>query len=177
MNVIYIIEKEKDAAALLERSLAEREVSGCFVVSEMPEENIKEGATIFDIAAKMQKPYRLGDLLDRISGLRANAGRPQIMRFENCTLDTVYCLFSHKDGEEIRLTEKETEILAHLAAHSLEVPVRRDDLLSAVWGYGDNIETHTLETHIYRLRQKIEDNPSTPEFLVTNDDGYTFPAK
>lgn len=162
---------------MLARTLDERDISGCEVVLDMPPEIRAEDAAVLDINAIMVKPYRLGDLLDRITAMRNKDGNPAILRFENCTLDRVFCLFSNRDGIEVKLTEKETEILVYLAEHSHDAPVRRDDLLAAVWGYGDNIETHTLETHIYRLRQKIEDNPSAPEFLVTNDDGYIFPAK
>lgn len=177
MSVIYIIERDTSAAALLARILDERDISGCEVVLDMSPETRAEDAAVLDITATMIKPYRIGDLLDRIAVLRNKEGNPQTLRFENCTLDRVFCQFSNGDGREVKLTEKETEILVYLAEHSHDAPVRRDDLLAAVWGYGDNIETHTLETHIYRLRQKIEDNPSAPEFLITNDDGYIFPAK
>jgi DNA-binding response OmpR family regulator len=50
--------------------------------------------------------------------------------------------------------------------------VSRDTLLSEVWGYNANVTTHTLETHIYRLRQKIENNPSSARILVTEPGGY-----
>ena len=75
------------------------------------------------------------------------------------------------DNNEIQLTEKETDILKFLY-HTVEDVVPRDILLHEVWGYNNNVTTHTLETHIYRLRQKIERNPSVAELLVTEDGGY-----
>ena len=75
------------------------------------------------------------------------------------------------DNNEIQLTEKETDILKFLY-HTVEDVVPRDILLHEVWGYNNSVTTHTLETHIYRLRQKIERNPSVAELLVTEDGGY-----
>jgi len=70
----------------------------------------------------------------------------------------------------IRLTEKEAAILVHL--HHADGPVERTTLLHEVWGYNDQITTHTLETHIYKLRQKIEANPSDARLLLTEGGGY-----
>ena len=75
------------------------------------------------------------------------------------------------DNNEIQLTEKETDILKFLY-HTVEDVVPRDILLHEVWGYNNSVTTHTLETHIYRLRQKIERNPSVAELLVTETGGY-----
>ena len=75
------------------------------------------------------------------------------------------------DNNEIQLTEKETDILKFLY-HTVEDVVPRDILLHEVWGYKNSVTTHTLETHIYRLRQKIERNPSAAELLVTETGGY-----
>ena len=75
------------------------------------------------------------------------------------------------DNNEIHLTEKETDILKFLY-HAVEDVVPRNILLHEVWGYNDSVTTHTLETHIYRLRQKIELNPGVAEFLVTEPGGY-----
>lgn len=76
-----------------------------------------------------------------------------------------------KNKKAIKLTEKEQDILLYLYAHK-QKPVMRQELLDGVWGYAEDTETHTLETHIYRLRQKVEPDPAQPVFLMTNDDGY-----
>jgi DNA-binding response OmpR family regulator len=75
------------------------------------------------------------------------------------------------DDKKIRLTEKETNILKFLYRSSEDV-VPRDILLHEVWGYNAGVTTHTLETHIYRLRQKIEPDPSKARLLVTENGGY-----
>lgn len=74
-------------------------------------------------------------------------------------------------GSKIRLTEKETAILRFLYRAGQRV-VGRDVLLQEVWGYNSNVTTHTLETHIYRLRQKIEVDPGRARILVTESGGY-----
>ena len=76
-----------------------------------------------------------------------------------------------EDGKKIRLTEKETNILKFLH-RSPEGVVPREQLLHEVWGYNAGVTTHTLETHIYRLRQKIEPDPSLARLLVTESGGY-----
>lgn len=88
------------------------------------------------------------------------------------TLDTYNHILSGEPGET-RLTEKESAILSclHRAGGSI---VARQTLLDEVWGYAQNVETHTLETHIYRLRQKIESDPSSPQILKTEDEGYSL---
>jgi DNA-binding response OmpR family regulator len=75
------------------------------------------------------------------------------------------------EGRKIRLTEKETNILKYLYRAGDKV-VTRDVLLHEVWGYNAGVTTHTLETHIYRLRQKIEPDPSNARLLVTESGGY-----
>ena len=73
--------------------------------------------------------------------------------------------------KKVRLTEKETAILRYLYRADRKV-VTRDVLLEEVWGYNSGVTTHTLETHIYRLRQKIEKEPSNAQLLVTEGGGY-----
>ncbi len=74
-------------------------------------------------------------------------------------------------GSKIRLTEKETSILRYLYRAGQRV-VQRDVLLQEVWGYNAAVTTHTLETHVYRLRQKIEKDPGNARILVTDAGGY-----
>jgi DNA-binding response OmpR family regulator len=76
---------------------------------------------------------------------------------------------------KVRLTEKETNILKYLYRAGGK-PVGREELLSEVWGYNANVTTHTLETHIYRLRQKIEPDPSSARLLLTESGGYRLQA-
>jgi hypothetical protein len=74
-------------------------------------------------------------------------------------------------GRKIRLTEKECAMLLYLL-NAQGGAVSRDELLQEVWGYNSNVTTHTLETHIYRLRQKIEPDATTAQILVTDSSGY-----
>ena len=119
------------------------------------------------------KPFRFGVLLARI--------RAQLRQHEQSE-DAVFTIgpYTFKpsakilvaaDDRKIRLTEKETSILKYLYRAG-EKPVGRDVLLHEVWGYNSGVTTHTLETHIYRLRQKIEAKPSQAELLVTETGGY-----
>ena len=121
----------------------------------------------------VNKPFRFAVLLARI---RAH------LRQHEATDDATFQigpytfkpsskhLISDK-GSKLRLTEKETSILRFLHRAGSHV-VSRDILLREVWGYNANVTTHTLETHIYRLRQKIERDLSNAQLLVTEGGGY-----
>ena len=80
-------------------------------------------------------------------------------------------ILESNENRSIRLTEKENNILKFLYKNLGNV-IRRETLLHEVWGYNSKVTTHTLETHIYRLRQKIEDDPSNACFLITEPGGY-----
>ena len=73
-------------------------------------------------------------------------------------------------NRRIRLTDKETAVLKFL--YRSESAVNRQILMHEVWGYNSSVTTHTLETHIYRLRQKIESDPANPSLLITEGGGY-----
>ncbi len=73
-------------------------------------------------------------------------------------------------GDEAKLTDKETDILLYLSR--IKAPASRDELLREVWQYNEGVTTHTLETHIYRLRQKLAQLLDNKDVLLTNDGGY-----
>ncbi len=120
------------------------------------------------------KPFRLNELLARL--------RAQLRIFENSE-DAVFTIGPYtfrpsakllqeaQRNRRIRLTEKEAAILKFLYRAGTR-PVARQILLNEVWGYNAAVTTHTLETHIYRLRQKIEPDPANARLLITEGGGY-----
>ncbi len=120
------------------------------------------------------KPFKLGVLLARL--------RAHIRQHERSD-DAVFTvgpytfqpanklLVRESDQRKVRLTDKETAILKYLYRAG-DKAVAREKLLDEVWGYNAAVTTHTLETHVYRLRQKIEDDPSGAKLLVTEAGGY-----
>lgn len=76
----------------------------------------------------------------------------------------------NENGEEAKLTDKETDILLYLSR--IKAPASREELLREVWQYNEGVTTHTLETHIYRLRQKLSQLLNDKDVLLTNDGGY-----
>lgn len=121
------------------------------------------------------KPFRIGVLI-----ARARAQLRQFEQSEDATFaigpysfrPSSKLLFDNeRAGKKVRLTEKETAILKFLL-RSGDQPVSRERLLTEVWGYNAEVSTHTLETHVYRLRQKIERNPAEARLLLTGPGGY-----
>src|SRR5215212_6083257 len=119
------------------------------------------------------KPFRFAVLLARI--------RAQLRQHE-ASEDAVFAIGPYSfrpsskmlpspKGNKIRLTEKETAILRFLYRAG-QKPVSRETLLQEVWGYNSGVTTHTLETHVYRLRQKVEKDAAAPAILVTDAGGY-----
>jgi DNA-binding response OmpR family regulator len=119
------------------------------------------------------KPFKLAVLLARIRAqLRQYAASEDaIFQIGPYSFKPGAKLLVSDKGSKLKLTEKETAILRFLFRAEQKV-VSRDTLLTEVWGYNSNVTTHTLETHIYRLRQKIEPNPSAARILVTEGGGY-----
>ncbi len=120
------------------------------------------------------KPFRLGVLLARLRAqLRLHEqSEDAVFTIGPYTFRPAAKLLLEEDGnKKVRLTEKETAILKYLYRAGQKV-VGRDVLLNEVWGYNAGVTTHTLETHVYRLRQKIEHDPGRAEILVTEPGGY-----
>jgi DNA-binding response OmpR family regulator len=120
------------------------------------------------------KPFRMSVLLARL--------RAQIRQYERSDdavfiigpytfTPTTKILVNNATQRKIRLTDKEAAIVKYLYRSGGRA-VSREVLLDEVWGYSAQVTTHTLETHIYRLRQKIEEDPSNARILVTEAGGY-----
>ena len=119
------------------------------------------------------KPFRFAVLLARIRAqLRQHeASEDAVFTIGPFTFRPSSKLLLNAKGNKVRLTEKETAILRFLYRAG-QKPVTRETLLQEVWGYNSGVTTHTLETHIYRLRQKVERDATTPSILVTETGGY-----
>ena len=121
-----------------------------------------------------KKPFRFRDVL---VSLRLQLARHEKNKVGLLTIGPfnffpgAKTLVNELMGQQVYLTEKETAILKFLYNAKGEV-VSRDTLLVEVWGYNTEVTTHTLETHVYRLRQKIESNPSDAQILTTGPGGY-----
>ena len=120
------------------------------------------------------KPFRLGLLVARIQFyLRKlesdEAATYSLGRYKFHPAAKI--LFEPTENKTIKLTEKETSILKYLLRPPNTL-VGRAELLDEVWGYNSGVTTHTLETHVYRLRQKMEQDPSDSQILVTEPGGY-----
>ena len=120
------------------------------------------------------KPFRLNVLLAR---LRAQLRQHELSEDAVFTIGpytfrpSAKLLVDEAERRKVRLTEKETAILKYLYRAGDKI-IGRDTLLNEVWGYNAGVTTHTLETHVYRLRQKIERDPAKAQILVTEPGGY-----
>jgi DNA-binding response OmpR family regulator len=118
---------------------------------------------------QLAKPFRLSALLTLLSAhLGPHGGDERSFQIGPYLFQPAAKLLT--GARKIRLTEKEADILKFLHRAGRTVP--RETLLHEVWGYSPAVTTHTLETHIYRLRRKIEDDPGRAKILVTENGGY-----
>lgn len=119
------------------------------------------------------KPFKLGVLMAR---LRAQLRQHELSEEAVFAIGPYRFQPAHKvlldeNKNQIRLTDMEVAILKNLCRSEKPV-VSREKLLLEIWGYNAEADTHTIETHIYRLRQKIEQDPKEPKILITEKDGY-----
>ncbi|MDA0708188.1 MAG: response regulator transcription factor [Proteobacteria bacterium] len=142
--------------------------------------NVSESDTILGLDAGandyVTKPFKFSVLLARI-----RAHLRQHLISEDASYPVGHYIFkpgekiltNPETGEKVRLTEKETAILKYLK-RAQGATIKREKLLGEVWGYNANVTTHTLETHVYRLRQKIEIDPSNALIILTESGGYSM---
>ena len=123
------------------------------------------------------KPFSIKELLARIRAHLRRASK-QVVDLESFTFGDVELNFkkyvARKDGQALELSAREFEILRYLIRHRGEI-ITRDQLLDEVWGYDSTPVTRTVDNHIARLRQKIEQDPSAPQHIITvHRIGYRF---
>ena len=119
------------------------------------------------------KPFKFNLLLARIRAqLRSHEqSEDAVLRIGVYEFRPAVKILIDEKGKKLRLTDKEASILKYLYRAGSK-PVSREELLAEVWGYNAAVTTHTLETHIYRLRQKIEPEPANSRLLITEAGGY-----
>ena len=127
----------------------------------------------------VSKPFSIRELLARVRAIVRRAHPPtplpDELRFADVVVD-FRRYEAHKGGSPVELTRKEFGVLQFLAARAGEV-VRRDELLSQVWGYNNYPSTRTVDNHVASLRAKLEDTASEPRHLLTvHGVGYKFVA-
>lgn len=122
------------------------------------------------------KPIRLCDFLNELKAsinlaTLSEAGNLQFGCYElRPSRKEIFNLQRH---EATKLTEKEVAIIQYLYKNDNHI-VTKNELLQEVWGYNPDVTTHTIETHIYRLRQKVEHNGSDAPFIITAEGGYSL---
>lgn len=118
--------------------------------------------------SKLSQPLRFLDFLSLLENLPYG----QEITFFHFSLDLREKLLKNlKTLEVLRLTEKECQLLRFFYQHKGQEQ-SKDKLLQEIWDYHPEAETHTLETHIYRLRQKLEEDPNAPQILLNGKEGY-----
>jgi DNA-binding response OmpR family regulator len=183
---IVIIDNHAMSRARIEEALHRHGIEGChlrpdpdrqtdsiYIWIGNKDEKMPENFKVKE-SDRFLRPVRVGVILERVKRLKT------MMKYQNnkpkffigsYILNSTNSELLSDDGLAIRLTDKEKEILL-LLAEVKGATISRDILLEKVWAYAPNLETHTLETHIYRLRQKIEKDPAKPEILLTDGAGY-----
>lgn len=120
-------------------------------------------------------PVRLGEIVDFFAAIvekrQLSRHLPKTLQFGPITFEPMRLTMSDNAGHEILLTEKERDVVLALY-QAADKTMSREALLEEVWGYAVDAETHTVETHLYRLRQKLAKLKGGAEFIATTESGY-----
>lgn len=124
----------------------------------------------------IQKPFALTDFMHVLQSAQnlMNACLEGHLKFNVYELDLSFKVLTNTlNAEKIKLTEREADILGFLYKKK-NIPTQKNELLQYVWKYHPDATTHTVETHIYRLRQKVEKNKDFPQLIATKNGGYVL---
>ncbi len=168
-DVVLIDAKLADPAGLLEVLRGAGWTQPIIVVGEQPHQRPALHAA--GASECIARPFRIARLLGRLEALLRDGQGDAGIAIGAFRFLPLARLIIDRAGQQRRLTEKEAAILAYLH-HAGERPVPRDELLGEVWGYASAASTHTVETHIYRLRRKLEADAGGSPLLRTEEGGY-----
>lgn len=161
-ELVFIDEDEKQAKA----------IAGEF--ADLPIVLFSSGLETSEYAdTVIKKPFKLYDFLDALKNktLLPKIRRKECLNFKEYSLYPIKKeIISSVSGNIFKLTEKEVSILKYLYQNAPEIS-EKEDLLENVWGYSADASTHTVETHIYRLRQKVEQDGGS-QLIITENNGY-----
>lgn len=169
---ITLLHCDKQVLTAVEAALAS--IAANIVAEHQPDQSMLK-MTIYndqneELSAKSYNaPFRLGRLLNDAEMVVSSARAAPRLSLGAYVLDVAHNMLELGEAS-IRLTDRESDILVYLYNHAPRV-VERQELLQNIWQYAEGVETHTLETHIYRLRQKIATHDGA-ELLMTDDNGY-----
>ncbi len=123
----------------------------------------------------LRKPFKYQELIDTIDLLKKKVEDRFYRKFniEGYIFQPSLKMLIGKDEKKIKLTDKETLIMEYFYKNKNKV-LNKESLLLNVWGYKKNITTHTLETHIYRLRKKLSSNHIKGKIILSKNNGYFF---
>ena len=162
-NVIQINSLEE-----LEKFKKEYNVSNLIFLTNNKEIRNKTGLSEIIIE---KKPYKLLKLVEKINIflLKNQYAAQSKLTIKNFILDTNSRELI-KDNLSLKLTQRETEIVIYLNNANKNISIQ--DLQKNVWGHTSDLETHTVETHIYRLRKKILNKFQENKFILSSNNGY-----
>ena len=172
-DILIFLENNKKQNFNIE-FLKQKKIPSIFLVdnSDVYEESFDEKFYPFKI---LKKPFNYQELLDTIYllGKKIEEGFYKKLIIEGYTFQPSLKMLVGEDGKKITLTDKETLILEYFYKNKNKV-LNKELLLLNIWGYKENITTHTLETHIYRLRKKLSSNHIKSKVILSKNNGYVF---
>ena len=172
--IIISTDRETYRLSSIGQFIKENEIAN--IVLFMTEPQISETSSFGESTEKhyfIERPFRIQYLNKKISTILAKISNSteETRKIGPFTFFPLKKIITLDDKAKIELTEKEVGILKCLISYG-EEGVDRDTLLKQVWNYSSDVTTHTLETHIYRLRQKLEIDPSIPRLIVSKGGGF-----
>ena len=174
--IILGTDRENYSLSSIEKFIKEAEISN--IILFMIEAQICETSSFGESTEKhyfIKRPFRIHHLNKKISTILAKISNSSKVtyRIGPFIFLPIKKILMLGEKTKVELTEKEVAILKCLIS-SGEETVDRDTLLKQVWNYSPDVTTHTLETHIYRLRQKLEIDASIPRLIISKDGGFTI---